>query len=140
MTDTQFRASKHSWPFGNSWAYTVPYMHVDLHLGFCGGMCWTALKRFYDRIPIDTSAPTPKQGDALYNEILSAQEDSLPVARIAKIFNWQNSPDLPRAGLYHSLVSATRGEWPKVQDHLDHYGPVTLTLIASSNDFNPANL
>ena len=52
---TFFKPSIHGWPFGNSWDWTIDFLfpQFDITLnsvGFCGGMCWTALDRFYNGV------------------------------------------------------------------------------------------
>ncbi|MBL8323689.1 MAG: hypothetical protein JNJ89_01905 [Rubrivivax sp.] len=142
MKRTDFRPSIHGWPFGNSFSYDLAFDDASMKMGFCGGMCWTALRRFYAGSVIALEpAATPVQGDPLYEEILGVQVLSLPPATLAQIFTWQQSPDLShRWNPYHSLGHRTQLAWPGVREKLEAGHPVTLTLIASSNDFNPWHL
>ena len=144
MKKTDFRPSIHGWPFSNNYSF-----HADLpvggktyrNLGYCGGMCWTAQTRYYSatRIPRDT--PDPAQGDALYSEILSEQIESLPPEKVLRIFDWQQSPDMSSwSDFHHSLGHRTKQEWPSIRQHIDDGKPVTLTLIANSNDYDPSHL
>ena len=143
MQTTFFRPSIHGWPFFNCYDYKVqlPFHDATLNnLGYCGGMCWTALQRFYDHTLIDRNTPEPTQGTALYNEILKAQIASLPVSTLAKIYLWQTSPDLGHWYRNHSIGHMTQQEWSKVKDSIDQIHPVTLSLITSSNDGDPLHL
>jgi len=94
MKTTYFRPSIHGWPFGNSWRKSFVFDTITLDMGFCGGMCWRALQRFYNAIPIPRGTPMPSEGDALYEEIWDAQVNSVPVSTLLKIYDWQMSPDL----------------------------------------------
>ena len=143
-----FRPSIHGWPFGNSYNLDVqlPFKDVTLkNLGYCGGMCWTALERFFSGTIIDRNTRAPSQGEALYQEILQTQLESLDVATLEKIYLWQTSPDLGKADIghlfrTHSIGHMTQEEWPNVRTSLDNFKPITLTLIASSNDVHPEHL
>ena len=142
MKTTYFRPSIHGWPFVNSWKYTFPFNSYSLSMGYCGGMCWTVLQRFYDGTPIGRGTPAPPQDDPLYNEIFNVQVGSLSPTKVGKIYDWQRSPDLSGHSLnpYESLGDRTQKAWPKVRACLDASKPVTLTLIVHSNDHNPKHL
>lgn len=141
MITTYFRPSIHGWPFGNSWRKSFLYDTVTLEMGFCGGMSWTALERFYGGIPIPRDVGQPSEGDALYDEIWNAQVDSVPAGTLWKIYKWQMSPDLShRSNPLHSLGHRTQRAWPSVKGSLDASKPVTITLVASSNDANLKHL
>jgi hypothetical protein len=140
MITTYFRPSIHGWPFGNSWTKSFVFDAVTLPMGFCGGMCWRALQRFYNGIPIPRDTPQPVEGDPLYNEIWEAQVNSLPSSTMWKIFEWQSSPDLDHLLNIDSLGKRTQEAWPAVKASLDASKPITITLIASSNDINPVHL
>ena len=141
MKTTFFRPSIHGWPFGNSWKYSFAFDTVTLTMGYCGGMCWRALQRFYNGIPIPRDIQAPGQGDALYEEIFDAQVNSVPAGTLWKIYDWQCSPDLShRLNPLHSLGHRTQEAWPDVRNRLDESRPVTLTLVASSNDANLKHL
>lgn len=147
MRTTYFRPSIHGWPFRNSFTYSLGFKGTTMQQGFCGGMCWTALNRFYAGVGIPRGTQSPAQGDALYNEILDEQKASLagpptaPGAKLWQIYEWQQSPDLShQLDPHHSLGHKTQQEWPDVKLLLDSSKPVTLTLIAHSNDYNPGHL
>ena len=141
MISTFFRPSIHGWPFGNSWKKDILFDKVTLSMGFCGGMCWRALQRFYNAIPIPRVIPQPSEGDELYGEIWDAQVNSVTASTLWKIYEWQMSPDLShRTNLMHSLGYRTKKAWPAVRSKIDASKPVTLTLITSSNDSNLLHL
>ena len=144
MKTTYFRPSIHGWPFGNNWRKSFDFgpLEVTLDMGFCGGMCWRALHRFYNAIPILRDTPAPSEGDVLYNEIWDEQVNSVPASTLLKIWAWHNSPDLdhfwnPR----DSLGKRTQSAWPGVKESIDASKPVTITLISRSNNLlNPKSL
>lgn len=145
MKTTYFKPSIHGWPFGNNWSYTLPLPLLNItinHLGFCGGMCWSALDRFFngESIPRDTIAPA--EGDPLYNDIGGEQLASLDVIKVLKMFEWQQSPKLSGhfGNIHKSLGEKTLNEWPLVKNHIDRSKPITLTLIRKSNNYNPGEL
>jgi hypothetical protein len=148
MPTTPFKPSIHGWPFVNSFDYSFLFNKVTIGMGFCGGMCWDALDKFYSNTRIDRALKHPVQGEQLYNELFKVQEDSLPIETLAKIYDWQQSPDIDHAfdplhgnlNIYHSLGFKSKNEWQSIQSALDSHKPVTLTLIASSNDFNLLNM
>ena len=112
-------------------------------MGFCGGMCWRALQRFYNAIPIPRDEPPPSEGDDLYNELWDTQVNSVPVSLIGKLLNWQSSPKTTIPGYSYvreSLGSRTQNEWPQVKNSIDSSKPVTITLIAHSNEVLPTKL
>ncbi len=110
-------------------------------------MCWTALKRFYTATPIPiTMESAPSKEDPLYKEIYDVQIDSLTSSTVDKMWDWQCAPDLdPAPHTYNpyapSLGKRTLEDWENnVKPSLDNSKPVTLTLIAESNDRNAFDL
>ncbi len=151
---TYFKPSIHGWPFGNNWDWTIkfPFPEFDINLngiGFCGGMCWTALDRFYSGIPIERDTKAPSSRTSLYKEILKVQVASVAdVGKLSKMYEWQMSPRLSGhfGNPHQSLGTRTLLEWNNVKMFLNppsgpHYSkPVTLTLIRTANDYDPAHL
>jgi len=103
---TYFLPSLHGWPFTNSYhfkgtlkeflGYWVPLSNVikiDRDVGFCGGMCFAALDRFYRAEYISDNIPLPQQGDPLYNELRQRLMDSLPFGTISRMRSWQKSDE-----------------------------------------------
>lgn len=143
MKATNFKPSIHGWPFGNSWTKSFLFDKITFDMGFCGGMCWKALQRFFHAIPLPRDLPQPDEGDDLFEELWDAQVDSVPFSTLKKIYEWQMSPDLchrHRLELFSSLGSRTQRAWPKVKKSIDAFKPVTVTLIGSSNDTAPSHL
>lgn len=140
MVTTFFKPSIHGWPFGNSWTKSFLFDSVTLSMGFCGGMCWRSLQRFFNAIPIYRDIEVPTEGDLLYEELWEAQVNSVPLSTLWKIFDWQQRPDQSHIFCKHSLGHLTQLEWKDVKKKLDNLIPVTLTLITSSNDYNLFNL
>jgi hypothetical protein len=150
MPRTDFRPSIHGWPFTNWFEVTLglfdtpwgPLFDLSTHMGFCGGMCWTALRRYYAGASIAREpVTTPVSGDPLYVEIAAVQVQSLPISTLMRIADWQESPDMGHMwNPHHSLGHRTQQQWSGVRSLLDAGRPVTLTLIASSNDYNPVDL
>lgn len=137
MKTTYFRPSIHGWPFGNEWTKSILFDAKTLDMGFCGGMCWEALKRFYTAIPILRDTPKPSEGDLLYDEIWDTQVNSVPASTLWKIYEWQCSPDLSHDwNWFNSLGHRTKNAWKSVKSSLNNSKPVTITLIASSSDGN----
>lgn len=143
---TYFRPSIHAWHFGNRW-YDYSVGAITLGHGCCGGMCWRALYRFYNAIPMDVTDDTdPVEGDALYEELAETQTDSCDASTVDKMWDWQQAPDLdPKPGHPNayapSLGRRTLHDWyANVKPNLDNSKPLTLTLIASSNDHNVFHL
>jgi hypothetical protein len=110
-------------------------------------MCWTALHRFYTatRMPIEIKS-APSEGEPLYKEIYDVQINSVTSSVVDKMWEWQCAPDLdPEPGEHNpyapSLGKRTSNEWgARVKPSLDNSKPVTLTLIAESNDRNAFDL
>jgi hypothetical protein len=144
MITTRFKPSIHGWPFGNSYdlKVKVAFMGKTLeNLGYCGGMCWSALENFYSATPIKRDLTLPTQGEPLYDEILGAQLASLSPGKLWQIYSWQQSPQLShRFNPHHSQGYLTQQQWPTVRSRLDASKPVTLTLIAHSNDYDVRDL
>ncbi len=141
MTTTYFRPSIHGWPFGNSYDKSIVFEDVELKdIGFCGGMCWLALRRFFNAqlIPRDLAAPV--EGDPLFDDLWDLQLASLSPSKLVKMYNWQSSPDLSHRFRKHSLGHRTKKAWPGVRSKLNAGKPVTLTLINGSNNFNPGHM
>jgi hypothetical protein len=141
MPKTLYRPSIHGWPFGNSYDYRVQIGFLDTtldNMGYCGGMCWTSIARFFSASRIPRDLQMPAQEDPIYQEIFNAQVASL--ASVGRIYDWQQRSQISHANRANSQGYLTKQEWPAVKQKLDEGKPVTLTLIAHSNDYNPADL
>ncbi|HEC77583.1 MAG TPA: hypothetical protein ENI34_00385 [candidate division WOR-3 bacterium] len=137
MKTTYFKPSIHGWPFANRWRKGVCFEIYgycqNISMGFCGGMCWTALDRFYRAIPIFRDLQRPQQGDSLYKEIWNAQKRSASPDALWNIFDQQRSSNSKQG-------KNTQKEWNKIKRKLDVFKPVTITLIAHANDLNPFDI
>lgn len=154
---TYFRPSIHGWPFGHKFPYTYELLGMNIEfpctyeflgkkinlekVGFCGGMCWESLRRFYSAVRIPRDLQSPGKETELYDQIKRAQEQSCSTGDLFKMLEWQTSPQEGHAlNPWHSLGHRTQKQWEDVKRLLDRGNPVTLTLISSSNDWNPVNL
>jgi hypothetical protein len=142
MPTTEFRPSLHGWPFVNLFHYSVELplsgREVGLKMGFCGGMCWLALEQFSRGEPIARDLAPPAQDDPLYGRLFDVQVKSLPLPKIARIYDWQRRPPSGRRG--RSLGAYTKREWERVREMVDDGTPVTVTLLQTAADVNPWNL
>ena len=128
MKTTYFRPSIHGWPFVNSFNRAFKYTGISFNMGFCGGMCWKALEKFFAGTPIDRNTKPPKQGSALYNTLYKEQVESLDVSKLAKMFDWQSSPDEGHTFNKHSLGHLTQGEWADVKQSLKFQYPCYIDI------------
>src|SRR5262245_19138267 len=102
---TSFVPSKHGWPFANSWpndwittkteVFQLPVpVPIQVGFGLCGGMCWSALDRFHDRLSIPRNLGHPSTSSPLVAYIAQRQTDSvLGTSMWAKVLDWQRRPD-----------------------------------------------
>ena len=122
MVTTAFRPSSHGWPFDNEWT----------QYGVCGGMCWSALDKFYRGEFISNSVNNPTPESFLWNEIYSRQMDSCSPAVIAKLYEWHvYRPDTGQdLNPYHSIGHLVQTEeWPRTRAEIDANRPVPLMLV-----------
>jgi hypothetical protein len=148
VVTTTFRPSIHGWPFTNAGGFNyspgaIGLGSVTANFGFCGGMCFSALDRYFSCTPIDRKTPKPQQGDTLYDELLRRQIDSLTEADggwiWAKILDWQARSDVGHWWQPHSVAYKTRRAWPHVRASIDGGDPITLCLIQARGVDNPSN-
>jgi hypothetical protein len=122
---TTFVPSKHGFHFRNGVSFVPKFLRVivDPKLGVCGGMCWSALDRYFAGEPIPDTKRTPLPGSALYKELFWRQMDTVSSWRWLKTIVWQNR-------FNEKLAELTREqEWPKVKDSIDKGTPMTLCMI-----------
>lgn len=81
---------------------------------------------------------TAAAGRAGHDQLL--QKQILSLGTVGKMYEWQQSPDLHHTLAFKSLGRRTQDQWPSIQSVLDQGEPVALTLIASSNDYNPVHM
>lgn len=144
---TSFRPSIHGWPFSNSGGFeTVRFEFlgemVSVTRGFCGGMSWRALQRFYNAIPIYRDLPKPARGDDLFEELYEAQLSTMTYSYVHALFNLQCRPDLDGSNILFpiGLGTFTQWQWRSIKHSLDMSMPVSITLINDSNNYNPFHL
>jgi hypothetical protein len=126
---TAFRPSLHGWPFQTLDA-ALTFGPLTTNFGTCGGMCWTALDRFYRNEHIDRNLETPSPDNALYEEIRSRQFSTLTIDLIGTLNTWITRPDLGSIWEIHSIGHLTRKqEWPVVRKEIDAGRPVTICLV-----------
>ncbi|MBN1978375.1 MAG: hypothetical protein JW918_13340 [Anaerolineae bacterium] len=122
---TSFIPSKHGFHFRNSFSIAPVFLRpIFPKIGFCGGMCWAALDRYYGGEPIPGATTTPLPGSALYKELFWRQMDTTPSWRWFQAIAWQNTSD-------KKLAALTQKEWPKVKASIDNGIPITMCLIQS---------
>ncbi len=92
--------------------------------------------------------PAPSYGDPLYGEVELVQIASVNDAgKLFKMYEWQMSPKLSGHGgnPHTSLGRRTLTEWKNIKKRFassspNNNKPVTLTLIRTSNDYDPTHL
>jgi len=129
MPTTRFRPSAHGWHFVNRFAST-PFGA----LGFCGGMCFGALDRFYAGEPIPPDREVPEPMSPLFRELAGRQLSTLRGGMWLDTYRWQLLPDHDRDGR-PGIGTRTAAEWPKIRAEIDAGRPVVLCLIRVSGMF-----
>lgn len=144
---TYFLPSIHGWPFTNSFHFTgtleeylgidfifiIGNINLDGDYGYCGGMCFTALDRFYRAEYIPDSLNAPQQGDDLYEEIRERLIDSLNLRTngslnldtIFKIHDWQKASD-------ETVGMVTEVNWYDIKSNIDLGYPIQLLLMRTT--------
>ena len=119
--NTGFAAEKHGFRFPNRFRLGW------LLYGLCGGMCFTALARWYDGVKIPRGITPPRRGSPLFRELLWRQINSFHGLKVpAKVLRWQRWSDL-------RLISHTVwNELPRITNALAAGHPVVLCLIRSA--------
>lgn len=123
---TAFRPDVHGWPFGNLYRYTPGigpvHLPVSVDLGFCGGMAFCALDRFYAGDAIPPGLERPEQGHSLFGEIFTRQRQTLNGGVTLRTWRWQLRGD-------EELGPLTTKEWEAVRRAIDAGHPVVICLI-----------
>ncbi len=127
-----FVASVHGWPFANfKSGHGLPF---DIFAN-CGGMCHTALDRYYRRKPVDRSATAP-DGSALRSEIERRQTDSIFPGIWLKTVSWasKGATGMQTDHLQHSTGHLTQSEeWPDIKNKLDSQEPTVICLVRGAD-------
>lgn len=142
MSTTEFRPSVHGWAFGNTFRYSPSVLGLSTPVapgfGLCGGMCWTALDRYFaQRLPQALETPSP--GEPLYEEVLQRQVNALAHGVWADIHAWHEKPDARRwLWQRHDAGSGSLAGYGAVRRSLAAGRPVLLCLIRVEGPFaNP---
>ncbi len=141
MAGTDFRPSTHGWAFPNRFRYPPSMLGLSVPVsptfGFCGGLCWSALDRYYaERLPTALDAPRP--GEPLYEELLQRQLNALSTGGWIRVHEWQAKPDTPERFRRNDIGTATLAEYRRARQLLDSGEPVLLHLVRVAGPFaNP---
>lgn len=111
--------------------------------GLCGGMSWAALEGFAKREPPATSHSVPGPDQALFQELVARQADSMRGRRLLeRCIVWQLLPDRPPWWMFWSKGPGkltVEQEWPKLRVALDSGEPVSLVQIRARGGANPSS-
>jgi hypothetical protein len=122
----------HGWPFGNVYRYAPGIgparLPFSIKLGFCGGMVFCALDRFYAREPMPTNADRPVQGQPLFDALFRRQRQTMRGVMTAKTYAWQVTAD-EDDGSKPGLGTLTTREWDRVRKSINAGHPVPICLI-----------
>lgn len=143
MPMTAFVPSINGFHFNNTFSseditgelFSLPsWMVPDDTWFLCGGMCFAALDRFFQRKAIPDMTTPPGKGTPLLHELVYRQIASVESVGWEKILNYQNRPD--EGHWYepqHSLGHLSQSEqWPGIRDKIDSGIPTTVCLIRAS--------
>ena len=127
-----FDPEKDGFHFNNNFKYRPDFLNIEYEvkgLGFCGGMCTTALNRFITGNEVSKATQVPAQGTDLYEELMKRQIWSMPPLILAKMFNFQAAPDVEGQLKKTSIDVLTKNEWPRLKAQLDQQVPTVLILL-----------
>lgn len=132
QNSTSFISEDHGFQFNNSFKFRPDFLNIEfkeMGLGFCGGMCATALNRFNKNEEIPDTKLIPEQGSDLYEELMDRQIKSMPPQVLIKMYKFQSAPDKIMSLRKPSIGMLTKKEWSKLKAHLDYGNPTILILI-----------
>jgi len=138
-SETCFTPSEHGWKFDNGFDYhpIIRILGADFYLnqsvgrGLCGGMCFSALDRYYRGEPIPNITSTPTIEDGLGRYITNRQQTSVKSGVVAaKVLDWILRPDQanPPFGR-HSVGYYTKQQIARMKTKIKEGKPVTLVLV-----------
>ncbi len=136
---TNFIPDQQGFHFRNYFKIEPNLLGVDLgdwEMGLCGGMCASALNHFTNNTEIPADTEIPDTGTPLFNDLMARQIKSTPPDLLARIYDWQSSPDVGFWWRKPSIGQRTKKEWPKLKNELDSGQPVNLILIRSNGYFD----
>jgi hypothetical protein len=128
---TGFIASRNGFKFGNSFTLRPSLFKIDFGswgMGLCGGMCFSALDRYFRANPPPPDTTPPKDGTPLFEELFQRQMENLflplyawggPPNTFEKTIDWQWRPDEGHSLLKHSVGFLTKEEWRDVRRSLE---------------------
>lgn len=123
---TIFDPHRHGWPFANVYPYKLGIGRIRIpraiEMGFCGGMVFSALDRFYDREPMPETGPAPVQGEPLFDALFRRQRQTLNGGVMLKTYRWQIKSD-------EELARLTAHEWATVRQSIYAGHPIVICLI-----------
>ena len=134
---TAFDALEHGWKFPNSFDVPTSLDVLRDTIGLCGGMCFTALDRYYSEEPIPDTTSTPRPGSSLFNEIFNRQIDNIRVQElIIKCLDWSLRQDykgeyywLPYCDEWDSVGELSIRSWNNtIAPRLDDGLPTVIVL------------
>jgi hypothetical protein len=130
---TKFIPSLHGFHFANNFNLTWDMFGLkgnglSWNLGLCGGMCVTALDRFYSNKPVPVMANPPVEGTELFKEILERECASLFPVHWDKFYELQCLKDFGPAPMI-TLGLMTKSDVPMVKKSIEQDRPKTLGLI-----------
>jgi hypothetical protein len=136
MPITAFKPSIHGFHFENKFSskdimeemYPVPsWMLPEDTWYLCGGMCFAALDRFFQKEKIPELTTPPSKGTSLFHELVERQLASVDSVGWTIILFYQTSPD---EGSQLSLGHLSQSiQWPPIMAKLDFGIPTTVCLI-----------
>jgi hypothetical protein len=129
---TIFDPHRHGWPFANIYPFRLGIGRIriprSIALGFCGGMVFSALDRFYDREAMPALDRAPIQGEALFDALFRRQRQTLNGGVMFRTWRWQMKSDA-------ELAALTTDEWTAVQRSIDAGHPIVICLIRVAGAF-----
>ncbi len=87
----------HGFLFPNNFSVSPSLLGLDLgewNMGLYGGMSLAAVQAFNEGRILSRRTTVPPQGSGLFDSLLQLQIDTIPPQIIAKVYDWQSSPDL----------------------------------------------
>lgn len=133
--ETSFDPAQQGFHFRNFFSVEPNLLGIDLgkwEMGFCGGMCAAALNRYNHQSQIPPDTEIPASGTQLFDELLSRQIKSMPLELVARMYDWQSSPDAGNRWRKPSIGQRTKKEWPRLRNELDKGRPVIIVLIRAN--------
>ena len=132
---TGFLPEVHGFHFRNSFRVNADFLGVNLgewKMGFCGGMCSSALFRFRNGIPSPRDKEVPAENTSLHRELKKRQIKAMAPRMLPKMYEWQGSPDTSRLMVKKGIGQRTKQEWAELKNNLDQGKPTIIVLIRAT--------